>query len=178
MQLFSSFNPHSCHSFAHPAIFQEIFTERLQLFEQHIVGLPDQTNSHIGNGFGRANFHQRHIKSRIVVLSSKLAHFHQFHRIVFPLAVVSRAQVVLIINQKFLQTGFGNIHQLNFHLLRGRRSRTSFNNILFARTCCLHHLVDGAVATLQINFAKIVGNVVYCFCFLVSQQFPVIPGSR
>ncbi len=73
-----------------------------------------------------------------------------------------------------MQTCPIHIGKLNLHLCRRYPIYVSFNNILFARTCSLDHLIYGTVTTLKILVGEIVGNVVNYNSFLVAKQRGVV----
>ena len=92
------------------------------------------------------------------MLFAQLAHGFKFGRAFFPLAVTARFQVVLIIFQQFLKTGFRYVYQFNLRLGRSAACSATLYDILLARTSRLQHLVVGAVALLQVVLYKIVSQ--------------------
>ena len=74
--------------------------------------------------------------------------------------MVADAEVVLIVDEKFFKAGAGDIGELQLHLGRSDRCFAALGDVLFSGTGCLHHLVNGAVSTFQMFFAKAVGEVV------------------
>ena len=162
------------HLLGEAALRDEVLFQSLQLLEEQVVGLVDEDDGHVGDGFGRTRLAEIHEEFGIVVLLAQPAHGRPFHGILFPLAMTVRAQIVDVVLLEFLQTCLRHIDKFDLGLCRGSRSSTNFNDVLLARTCRLHHLVDSTVAFLQIGVAEVVSHLEDHLCLLVGKQLAVV----
>ena len=94
----------------------------------------------------------------------------------YPSWQLVRQQVVFVVLAQFLQRGASHIDELDFQFHRSDAVGHSLHNVLLARTGCLHHLVNGAVAILgQKPLAEHVGQLIEHHGFLVEmQRLPVL----
>lgn len=101
-----------CHALGETAIINEIRFEPFQLPVQQIIGLINQDNCHIGNGFGWPSFNYIHEKLNIVVCRTQLSHRYKFAAVGFPDAVISCSQIISVVFKQFLKTCFATFISL------------------------------------------------------------------
>ena len=95
-------------------------------------------------------------------------------RIEIPKGKVSDPEIVLVVQQQFLETCLCNREKLDFTFGRSGSPFASLGDILTAATGCLHHLVDGAVVALELFVGKIVGDIVDTFRFLECNEISIV----
>ena len=74
------------HFLGEAALRDEVLFKSLQLFEEQVVGLVDEDDSHVGDGLRRPRLAEIHEEFGIVVLLAQPAHGRPFHGILFTLA--------------------------------------------------------------------------------------------
>ena len=77
-----------------------------------------------------------------------------------------------------MQTGFCHIGELDFGLFRCGACTAAFSYVLLSTSGCLHHLIDGAVASLQEALREHIGDIVDDFAYLIDYQIAVIALMR
>ena len=85
-------------------------------------------------------------------------------------------EIVAIVFQKFLNAGACHIQEFDFHLDGTKSVGKSLHNVLLPRACCLYHLVDGAVAAMQVLFREMLGKQIKHVSLLVEIQFLPVGG--
>jgi len=97
---------------------------------------------------------------------------------VAPLLQVPDTQIVFIIIQQLLQTGLGNIGQLDLRLAGSGRRLIAFGNVLFTASGGLHHLVYSTVSPAKIVLGEVIGDIIYNSRNLIGLQMAVVAVLR
>lgn len=85
------------------------------------------------------------------------------------------AQVVFVVFLQFFEACLCYVDEFYACLGRGGAGLVAFGYVLFARPCCLLHLVDGAVAHgWEVMLGEIAGYVVYAFCLLEGYEALIV----
>lgn len=74
----------------------------------------------------------------------------------------------------FCEASLDNIDELYHHFLGGYSIHDAFGDVLLARTRCLYHLVDGAVAFLEEGVGKGIGDIIESLGFLVEELAMIV----
>lgn len=156
------------------AVGEEVGLQAFNVLSEEVVSLMNQGNGNIADGFIAPNLDCLSIEVGIIMPQADTAGFPGFFRINIPQLQFANPKVVLIVKQKFLETCFSHIQQLNFSFGGGCSTFTTFGYILPPASCRLNHLVDGSVVDFQIGMGKIVGNIVDAFGFLKNYQIAII----
>lgn len=165
------------HCFAETAFLEEVFFEAADLLVQQIVGLVDEADGDVGQGSGWAIVEEGAIGLKGFVGGlAKLADIESFLGIFGPGGVVAGAEVVFVVEEEFLEAGAGDVGELDLGFGGGDGGFAGFGDVLFAGAGGLHHLVDGAVASLQVLPAETVGEVIDDFGFAIGEKGPIAAG--
>ena len=107
--------------------------------------LVNHNNGDVGNVFSIPAFNLAAIVSTVVMFLEKGDASKIFGMLLPPSLQLVNAQIILIVLQQFFEAAFCNDGQF---MVRGRRAfsiAVALHNILFARACCLLHLISSAV---------------------------------
>gem|GEM_PF-6065576 len=158
------------HAFLDAAVFHKVVLQTVEKIAQHEVLLMDEGDGDIGNRLGAARFYRAAVKCAVVVLGAHLASLHAARVVASPLLQLPHTQVVLVVNEQLMQAGFGHIDEFKFRFARRGRRRAALGNVLFAAASRLYHLVDGAVAFVQILVGKVIGNIIDALSLLINDE--------
>ena len=143
------------HPFAQPAKLDEILLQPPDLPVQEKVALVHQTNHNVGADDAVPRFQKLAVGfKRLVLPVSQLPDKQGLFTVFFPNNTPVVADVVLVIFQQFFLTGPCHVGQFDFGFFGSGRGHRAFNDVLFAGTRRLHHLVNGAVALVQEALAE------------------------
>ena len=149
------------HALAQAALFEKILFQPAELLVNQVIGLMNQADGNVGDGFRRAGFHEFAVK--LVGLrhfASEPADILCFFGIFVPHFQVAGAEIVFVVIQQFLQAGPPHIGELDLGFLGGERGLAAFQEILFTGTGGLNHLVHSAVAPGEMLVRKAEGQVI------------------
>jgi len=167
------------HALAEAAGLEEVGLKAADVLVKEIVGLVKQAEGNVGDDFGGAGFDERLIgrigRMGLISQGPDVACFLGF---LFPEAELPDPEVVLIVDEQFLQTGAGDVGELDLHLGRGLGGFAAFGDVLFAGPGGLDHLVYGAVSFLEKAAAEVEGDIVADFGFLVGEEVLVVSAGR
>ena len=142
---------------------------------EEIVGLVNEANGDVGDDFGRAGFDVGFVGLvGFVVLATEFADVEGFFVIFIPDAVTPCTEVVAVVFQEFFETGSGYVGELDFGFGGGDGGFATFENVLFAGSGGLDHLVDSAIGFGEVLLCEVIGEVVEDFGFAVGEKFPVV----
>lgn len=163
------------HVFAEAAFFDKVFFEAANLLVEKVVGLVNEANGDVGDDFGRAGFDVGFVGLvGFVFLAAEFADVEGFFVFFFPDTVASCAEVVAVVFEEFFEAGSGYVGELDFGFGGGDGGFAAFEDVLFAGTGSLDHLVDGSVGFGEVLLCEVVGEVVDDFRFAVREKFPVV----
>lgn len=134
----------------------------------------DEGDAEVGNLLVIHVLYLRGIVFLDILAARILAHLFITRMKITPLLEVSNAQVVLIVVKKFFEAGFCHIGQFDFGLTGGSGRLIALSNILLATSGSLNHLVDSAVAALEIMLGEVVGDVVNHLSDLIDTEVAVM----
>lgn len=141
---------------------------------QQRVGLMNKSYRYVGYCLVRPYRYGLAEIGAVCMLLACFSCLHCLSAVDAPLFKISYSQIVFIINQKFLQTGFCNVCKLQFGLSPGAACCASLGNILLARVCSQNHLVDGSVGLVEIFMRKIKNDVINTFSLLINNKLSVV----
>lgn len=107
--------------------------------------LVNHDNGDVGNVFSIPAFNLSAIVSTVVMFLEERDASKIFGMLLPPSLQLVNAQIILIVFQQFFEAAFCDDGQF---MVRGRRAfsiAVALHNILFARACCLLHLISSAV---------------------------------
>lgn len=107
--------------------------------------LVNHDNGDVGNVFSIPAFNLSAIVSTVVMFLEEGDASKIFGMLLPPSLQLVNAQIILIVLQQFFKAAFCDDGQF---MVRGRRAfsiAVALHNILFARACCLLHLISSAV---------------------------------
>lgn len=162
------------HAFFDATLGNETILHRHQQFMEHIHGLMDEGDAEVGNLLVIHALYLRGIVFLDILAARILAHLFITRMKITPLLEASNAQVVLVIVKKFFEAGFRHIGQFDFGLTGGGGRLIAFSYVLLATSGCLYHLVDSAVAALEIVLGEVVGDVVNHLSDLIDTEVAVM----
>src|SRR5262245_19815817 len=112
--------PRAGHSLAQSAFLDEILFQPPDLPIEQVICLVDKTKRDVGYDFGRACFAKLAVS---LICDGRLpaepAYILGLLGVLGPDAQTSRAQKILVIDQKFFQAGPGYVSEFDLHLLAG-----------------------------------------------------------
>lgn len=133
--------------------------------------LVNHDNGDVGNVFSIPPFNLAAIVSTVVMFLEEGYAGRIFGMLLPPSLQLVNAQIILIVLQQFFKAAFCDDGQF---MVRGRRAfsiAVALHNILFARACCLLHLVSSAVMPpVQEMVNEIESNIIDAFRLLISLQ--------
>lgn len=136
--------------------------------------LVNHDNGDVGNVFSIPAFNLAAIVSTVVMFLEKGDASKIFGMLLPPSLQLVNAQIILVVLQQFFEAAFCNDGQF---MVRGRRAfsiAVALHNILFARACCLLHLVSSAVMPpVQEMVNEIESNIIDTLRLLISLQRPI-----
>lgn len=94
--------------------------------------------------------------------------------VIGPLLQSPHTEIILIIEEEFVEGGTVHVGQFQLHLAGGDTVDVSFCQVLFAGACGLYHLVDGPVAGLEELVGEKIGDVEDAFRLSEGQQRAVV----
>lgn len=147
------------HLFFDAAFAQEIGFLPLDEAVEHHVGLVDENDGDVGESLGGAGFGSFAVKPRVGVIAAYAAGLDCFFGILVPKVEVPHPKVVLVVEEQFLEAGFGHVGEFDFDFAGRGAVLAAFGDVLFARPRGLPHLVDCAVARPEEAFGEDVGYV-------------------
>lgn len=171
---------HPCliHSLLYSPFGNKALLHGYEQLVQHIHSLMNKRDAQITNLFIIHFLKHKDIVGSYVVTLGITAHFIVTRMGGTPLFKFSHTQIILIIVEQFLQTGFCHIREFYLSFTRCCCRLVSFSNILFAWARSLHHLIDGTVTFLQIMLSEIEGYVVYYLGYLIHSKVAIMPMMR
>lgn len=119
-------------SFFYSSVCQELGFQMIYELSQQRVGLMNKSYRYVGYCLVRPYRYCLAEIVAVVVLSACHSCLHCLSAVDAPLFKISYSQIVFIINQKFLLTGFRNVCKLQFGLSPGAAYCASLGNILLA----------------------------------------------
>src|SRR5438477_9887522 len=139
----------------------------------------NQTERDIGDHGRRAALHKPAIVLEALRrFAAKLADVSRFLGILVPYGQVADAEVVSVVVKELLKARACHIGELYLGFLRRERGFTALQNVLFARTGSLDHLVDGAVTLRKKSVGKAEGDVINHLRLLEGEKCLIIPAWR
>lgn len=158
------FDASAGHLLADTSIDEEIaFLSFDEPMQQHIC-LMYENYSDIGHCLVTPYFHGLAIICRVGMCRTISACLESFPAVFMPQFQLAYTQIIFIIHQKLLQTGFCNVGQLYLGLFGCRPGSASFCDVLFAASGGLHHLVDCTIPFRKKTSCKYVCYVIDYFC--------------
>ena len=153
----------------------EVFLETAEVLVEEVVGLVKEADGDVGDDFGGAAVHKRPIGliGRIGPIS-KLPDVEGFFGVFLPHGVATHAEVVLVVDEKFLQTRTGDVGEFDFGFGGRLSGFAAFGDVLFAGPGGLDHLVDGAVSLYKEAVAEVESEIESDFGFLVGEEILVV----
>jgi hypothetical protein len=92
--------------------------------------------------------------------------------------VSSHPEVIPVVIQEFFEAGTGYIGELQLGFLGGASGFTSLEEVLFAGTGGLDHLVDSSVPFAEVFVCEVEGEVIDYLGFLKGKQGLVVSSWR
>ncbi len=149
------------------------------LLVNQIIGLMNQTERDVGDHGRRAALHKPAIVLEALRrFAAKLADISRFLRILVPYGQVADAEVIPVVVKELLKARASHIGQLYLGFLGRERGFTALQNVLFARTGSLDHLVDGPVTLRKKFVSKTERDVISHLGFLEGEKGLIIPARR
>jgi len=124
------------HALAQAALFEKIFYQPAELLVNQVIGLMNQADGNLGDGFPRAGLHEFAVKLvGLRDLAAQPPDIEGFPGVLVPFAVVAHAQVVAVVVQQFLdemtnELGQGNrleFRDFGVFEIRDRKKRVAQN---------------------------------------------------
>ena len=167
------------HALAQAAFVQEIAFQAPELAVEEVGGYFDQAHDHIGanRGIGvlDAFFEGLVIRARRAVELAKA----QCVRVVgCPFLDVAVAHEVTVVFEQLLLAGLGDTSELDFRFLGSAAGFAAFEDVLFAGTGGLHHLVVGAGSPVDKAVAEVYRGVKDDEGLVVGEQLLVAAMRR
>lgn len=134
----------------------------------------DEGDAKVGNLLIIHALYLRGIVFLDILATRILAHLFITGMKITPLREASNTQVVLIVVKEFFEAGFRHIGQFDFGLTGGGGSLIALSNILLATSGSLNHLVDSAVAALEIVLGEVVGDIINHLGDLIDTEVAVM----
>lgn len=167
------------HALADAAFFDEVFFQSAALLVEEVVGLMDEADGDVGEDFRRAGVHVSPIGLiRFLRRAAELADVESFFGVFVPQGMIADAKVVLIIEEKLLQAGAGDVGELELHLSRSDGGFAGFGDVLLPRAGGLHHLIHGAVSAPEMLFAKAESEVVDDLRLPIGEKVLIVASLR
>ncbi len=110
--------------------------------------------------------------------ASELAHESRLCGVFVPDGEITHPQVVAIVGRQFLETDAGDVGELDLGFFRGLRGFAAFEDVLLTRTRRLDHLIDSAVAPVEVLVGKAIRKVVSDLGFLEGEESLVVAARR
>ena len=92
--------------------------------------------------------------------ASEFADEERFFGVLFLNRMIASAQEILVVDEKFCETGSRDICELELYFGRGLGGFAAFRDILLPGASSLYHLVDGAISPMKEAVAELVGEIV------------------
>ena len=108
--------------------------------------------------------------------ASEFADEERFFGVLFLNRMIASAQEILVVDEKFFETGSRDICELELYFGRGLGGFAAFRDILLPGAGGLYHLVDGAVSSTEKTLAETIGKIVDDFRFSIGKQLGVVAG--
>lgn len=127
------------------AFLKELPVDSVDKSAKQRKSLVNHDNGDVGNVFSIPAFNLAAIVSTVVMFLEKGDASKIFGMLLPPSLQLVNAQIILIVLQQFFKAAFCDDGQF---MVRGRRAfsvAVALHNILFARACCLLHLISSAV---------------------------------
>jgi hypothetical protein len=163
------------HALAEASLLDEVFLEAAEVLVEEVIGLVEEANGDVGDYFGGTGVHEGTVGLvGGVRLIAETADVEGFLGVFLPDGVRADAEVILIVDEEFLQAGAGDVGEFDLGFGGGLSGFAAFGDVLFAGPGGLDHLVDGAVSFFEEAVAEVVGKVEDDFGFLVGEEILVV----
>lgn len=167
------------HPLAEATLLNECLLELAELVVEEVVGLVDEAEGDVGDGFGGAGVGEIGIRPiGLIGPMTKSSDIQRFLGVLGPEAEAADAEEVLVIDEEFFEAGAGDADEFDLHFLGGAGGHATLDDVLLAGAGGLDHLVDGAVALGEEALAEAEGEVVDDFGLAVGEEFLVVAVRR
>jgi hypothetical protein len=167
------------HTFAKAAIGEEVFLQAGKLSVHESVGLVDEADGNVRKDGGRTGVEDNAVEfESLRGFAAEASDVEGLAGVFVPNGKVAGAKVVEIVVEEFLQAGAGDAGELDLGLFGSAPGFAAFENILFARTSGLDHLVDGTVAFPEEFVSEPEGEVVDDFGLLEGEEGARVSARR
>lgn len=162
------------HAFFYAAFGYEAGLHGVQQFVEHVCCLVDEGDAEVGCLFVVHALDGGGIVLLYLTASCILPHSFVSRVTGIPLRQAAHTQIVFVVVEELFKAGLCHIGEFDFGFGGGGGRLIAFGDVLFAAAGSLYHLVDGAVAFVEIELGEVVGDVVDDFGDLIDAEVAVV----
>ena len=135
-----------CHPLADTSLGDELLFLLLLIGAHHAVNHAAEGEPYVGHFFILPLLEIGLVIADAIVSATELEHIVVAWMVRSPSHELMNGEVVGVVFLEFLYAGAGHVEQFEFHFHGCYPVGGAFHNVLFARACCLYHLIDSAIA--------------------------------